>query len=142
MVVLGKGWVKAAALASMVVLLAACQGDGPDMDDYATPSVAHYERHPIIVTQTGAHVKECGAWPEDMTDVANNEPYENFGCFQQQNIAAMVAYPQDLVKPRTQTPPDEMRRMQAIDKYRAGEQIGSAEEEKQKVEIAKVAGSN
>jgi pilus assembly protein CpaD len=141
MVGLGNGLVKAAALAGLALFLAGCQSDGPDMDDFAEPA-AHYDRHPIIVTQTGAHAKRCGAWPEDLTDVSDNEPYENFGCSQQNNIAAMVANPQDLVRPRAQTPPDAMRRIKAIDNYRAGEQIGSAEEEKQKIEISKVAGSN
>jgi type IV pilus biogenesis protein CpaD/CtpE len=139
---LRSGWVKAAMLTGAAVLLAGCQTDGPDEEDFAQPAGAHYERHPIIVTQTGAHAKECGAWPEDLSEMAQNQPYENFGCSQQNNIAAMVAYPQDLEQPRTQTQADAMRRIKSIDKYRAGEQIGSAEEEKQKIEISKIAGSN
>lgn len=138
MVALGGGWMKAAVLAGLALFVAGCQSDGPDMDDFAQP-VAHYERHPIIVTKTGAHARQCGAWPEDLSEVEDNEPYANFGCSQQKNIAAMVANPQDLVTPRTQTPADAMRRIKSIDNYRAGQAISSAEEEKQKIEISKVA---
>jgi type IV pilus biogenesis protein CpaD/CtpE len=135
---LGGKWLKAVALAGTAMFIAGCQMDEADqLDDYQP--VAHYERHPIIVTKSGAHVKQCGNWPKDMAEVSDNEPYDNFGCAQQNNLAAMVANPQDLVRPRTQTPPDAMRRIKVIDKYRAGEQIGSAEEEKQKVEISKIA---
>lgn len=138
----GSGWVKVALLVGATVLLAGCQTDDAELDgDFAQP-VAHYERHPIIVTKTGAHAKKCGAWPEDLSKMDQNEPYENFGCSQQNNIAAMVAYPPDLVKPRTQTQPDAMRRIKAIDNYRAGEQIGSAQEANQKIEISKVAGGS
>jgi len=139
---LGGKWLKAVALTGTAMLIAGCQMDGADeLDDYQP--IAHYERHPIIVTKSGAHVKRCGDWPKDLSDVSDNEPYDNFGCAQQNNVAAMVANPQDLVRPRTQTPPDAMRRIKSLDNYRAGEQIGSAEEAKQKIEISKIAaGSN
>jgi len=138
----GSVWVKVAMLAGVTVLLAGCQSDGMELDGDYPPPVAHYERHPIIVTKTGAHAKRCGAWPEDLSEMDQNEPYENFGCSQQNNIAAMVAYPADLEKPRTQTQPDAMRRIKAFDKYRAGDQIASEKEANQKIEISKVAGEN
>jgi pilus biogenesis lipoprotein CpaD len=53
-------------------------------------------------------------------ETGHNEPYANFGCAQQHNIAALVANPQDLNVPRTSTPPDAMRRSKVISDYRTG----------------------
>ena len=41
----------------------------------------------------------------------------NFGCAQQQNLAAMVANPADLVRPQPMTPADGGRRADVIKKY-------------------------
>jgi pilus assembly protein CpaD len=51
-----------------------------------------------------AVTKECGDWSSDMADTSSNEPYSNFGCSTQNNIAAMVVNPNDLVVPRPMTP--------------------------------------
>ena len=51
-----------------------------------------------------AVTKECGDWSSDMADTSGNEPYSNFGCATQNNIAAMVVNPNDLVVPRPMTP--------------------------------------
>lgn len=51
-----------------------------------------------------AVTKECGDWSTDMADTSSNEPYENNGCSMQNNIAAMVVNPDDLVVPRQTTP--------------------------------------
>ncbi len=68
----------------------------------------------------------CGLWPKDLgisidsTD-NRNEPYWDYGCATQRNLAAMVANPADLVQPRGETPPYEARRSVMMDKYRTGE---------------------
>lgn len=67
----------------------------------------------------------CGLWPQDLgvSDAAfnlKNEPYWNFGCSVQTNVAAQVADPVDLVRGRPETPPDTARRMQNIAKIRSG----------------------
>lgn len=129
------GWLKALALGSIAVVVAGCKMDGAEIDDYYTPT-AHYERHPIIVTKTGAHAKQCGDWPEDLSKTAQNDAYANFGCSQQNNIAAMVANPQDLVRPRPTTPSDPMRRIKVFDNYRNGEAVASAQEKGQDVKIS------
>jgi pilus assembly protein CpaD len=139
MKMLGSNWGlwKLLALGGIAVIVAGCKSDALDMDDYYTPT-AHYERHPIIVTASGAHAHECGSWPEDMTRTEQNTPYENFGCSQQNNIAAMVANPQDLIRPRASAPSDAMRRSKVFDKYREGTEISSAQEQQQKVKISDV----
>lgn len=68
----------------------------------------------------------CGEWPKDLGPgggkaYLTNEPYWNFGCATQHNIAAQVANPADLVQPRGTTPAYEARRAVAIDKYTKGQ---------------------
>jgi pilus assembly protein CpaD len=131
-------WLRFLALAGLALSIAGCSSTEPDRDDFYEPT-AHYERHPIIVTKSGAYAKDCGNWPKDLTETARNEQYENFGCAQQNNLAAMVANPQDLERPRKQGPADATRRSNVIDKYRQGEATAAAQEEKQKVKISDVA---
>jgi pilus assembly protein CpaD len=79
-----------------------------------------------------AEAGPCGLWPEDigaslspsLTRVhpnIENQPYYNFGCSTQQNLAAMIEYPEDLVQPRASTPPYAARRQTVMEKYRKGE---------------------
>jgi pilus assembly protein CpaD len=134
-----EGWWKLLMLGAVAMIIAGCKSDELGMDDYYAQT-AHYERHPIIVTRSGAYVEGCpGGWPKDMTWTAQNTAYEDLGCSQQNNIAAMVANPQDLVRPRRTAPADAMRRSKVFDNYREGTVISSAEETKQKVKISDVA---
>lgn len=132
------GWLKVLALGGVALAAAGCKSDGPTIDDLYQPT-AYYENHPIIVTKSGAHAKECGNWPKDLARTSQNDAYENFGCAQQNNIAAMVANPEDLIRPRRQTPSDAMRRSKIFDDYRNGSTTSGAQEEKQKVTISDVA---
>lgn len=79
-----------------------------------------------------AQAPACGNWPEDLGAAprpsltqlppsADNRPHWNLGCAMQNNLAAAVANPQDLVQPRVETPPLAARRQQVIEKYRKGE---------------------
>jgi pilus assembly protein CpaD len=68
----------------------------------------------------------CGLWPQDLgvSDVkfnANNDPYWNFGCATQSNIASQVADPVDLARGRSEGRVDTVRRMQNIEKLRQGQ---------------------
>jgi pilus assembly protein CpaD len=60
----------------------------------------------------------CGQWPKDLLDTADNRHYANFGCASQNNLAAQVANPADLLGPRAQTTIDAERRGIVIDDYR------------------------
>lgn len=70
-----------------------------------------------ITASTG----ECGRWPEDMlADSTENKHWANFGCATQNNLAAQIANPGDLIAPRGMTPIDAERRSAVIEAYRAG----------------------
>lgn len=60
----------------------------------------------------------CGSWPEDMLARVDNRNWANFGCSYQNNLAAQIANPADLIAPRARTPIDAENRSNAIDQYR------------------------
>ncbi len=69
---------------------------------------------------------ECGQWPEDVAygDPARNfenRSYRNFGCAYQQNFAAQIEDPEDLIRPRAETPASATRRSDVIRKFGKGE---------------------
>ncbi len=68
-----------------------------------------------------AVVPRCGLWPDGSTADFNTTQYQNFGCAQEQNLAAMVDNPADFVRPRAMTPADGGRRADVISKYRKGD---------------------
>ena len=51
-----------------------------------------------------AVTRECGNWSENLATTYDNQPYPNFGCAEQQNVAAMVANPEDFEHPRASSP--------------------------------------
>lgn len=61
----------------------------------------------------------CGEWPADLSnDTFGNRNWYNFGCASQNNLAAQVANPTDLVAPRGMTPIDATQRARVISEYR------------------------
>ena len=81
----------------------------------------------IAFNRIGAHTAPCGPWPDDVTQSSQNRHYAAFGCATQQNLAAMVASPLDLIYPRGMTPPDAARRATVLEKYRNGEVTSAAQ---------------
>lgn len=75
---------------------------------------------PVRVTYTAmrAQTDRCGSWPEDLTNTVENKHYANFGCSYQNNLAAQIANPADLLGPRKQTEIDAENRNIVIDQYR------------------------
>ncbi|GGE33196.1 pilus assembly protein [Agaricicola taiwanensis] len=73
----------------------------------------------------------CGQWPEDIGNSLtsrqgrNNGDYSNFGCAYQKNMAAMIADPEDIIRPRAETPASGARRATIMDKYIKGEATGA-----------------
>jgi len=68
-----------------------------------------------------AHTQSCGDWSENESFTLDNQTPKNFGCSVQQNIAAMVADPSDLLGPGGQGPVDTARRAAVLDHYEKGE---------------------
>jgi pilus assembly protein CpaD len=62
----------------------------------------------------------CGDWSENLAYTLDNATPRSFGCSVQQNIAAMVADPRDLVQPRSFEPGDANRAVAIIGNYEAG----------------------
>lgn len=72
----------------------------------------------VAFTAVKAQTNKCGRWPKDMLESAENKHYANFGCSYQNNVAAQIANPNDLLGPRKQTPIDAENRSRVIDDYR------------------------
>lgn len=78
----------------------------------------------------------CGAW-ENLTATRKNEAYGNFGCAVAANLAAQIANPEDLIRPRDSTPIDAGRRDTVLGKYRKGQITSSAKDEQATGSVAK-----
>ena len=79
-----------------------------------------------FVRLTAKVTSPCGTWPRDLgvsdaREGIRNDTYWNFGCAMQSNVAAQVADPVDLVRPRTEGRPDPIRRAKVIDAVREGQ---------------------
>lgn len=72
----------------------------------------------LVYTSIRAHTDKCGRWPGDLLDTTENKHYANFGCSYQNNLAAQIANPTDLLGPRKRTTIDAENRSEVIDIYR------------------------
>lgn len=72
----------------------------------------------LVYTALAASTGPCGVWSQDiMSNSHANTNYENFGCATQNNLAAQIANPLDLISPRSMSPIDATRRSTAIGSY-------------------------
>lgn len=71
----------------------------------------------VMFTAMAAQTNKCGRWPKDIADTTDNKHYANFGCSYQNNLAAQIANPADLLGPRKQTEIDAENRTRVIDVY-------------------------
>ena len=62
---------------------------------------------------------ECGQWGDDLGDTRENVNYGNYGCATQNNLAEMIANPEDLLGPRGVSEIDASRRDNVISDWRA-----------------------
>jgi pilus assembly protein CpaD len=91
-------------------------------DEPSAPIVVGFERYEAITPK-------CGLDWESLTKTRHNEAFGNFGCAITANIAAQVANPEDLIRPRDSTPVDAQRRTTVLDAYRRGEITSSASDD-------------
>ena len=87
----------------------------------------------LAFAEMRASTGPCGRWPADMMDNAQNRHWANFGCSYQNNLAAQIANPADLLGPRQPGDIDAENRSNAIDDYRdrliAPDMLGNREVE-------------
>lgn len=87
----------------------------------ADPAAAAEPVLRVGFTRYEAQIPKCGQAWESLTATRDNKAYENFGCAVAANMAAQVAHPEDLVRPRDAAPVDAGRRDVVMGKYRRGE---------------------
>ena len=99
------------------------------------------ERAPVILSYKRfvAVATPCGAWTEDYAFDPRNLPPANFGCASQNNLAAMVSDPADLIAPRVMTASDAQRRGVVFDKYRKGEITATNRDDHDSAALSEVA---
>jgi pilus assembly protein CpaD len=85
-----------------------------------------------------ATARPCGDWSSDLAYDPTNSTPPNYGCATQNNMAAMVADPADLIVPRTMTASDAQRRETVIDKYRKGEITATARDDHDSAAVSEV----
>ncbi|MEE2690502.1 MAG: CpaD family pilus assembly protein [Pseudomonadota bacterium] len=86
------------------------------------------EKRQLIMSYTHyvATPSACGDWSGDTMSRYRNLNSPNFGCATQNNLAAMVADPRDLIQPADSSPADAEGRIRVIRAYRTGEPTASA----------------
>jgi pilus assembly protein CpaD len=68
-----------------------------------------------------AHTEACGDWSANLAETQPNDTSPNFGCSVQQNFAAMVANPRDILGPQDMGTSDATRRSDVMGKYEKGD---------------------
>jgi len=106
------------------------QGVPPDQVSIVGYDAAADASAPVVIgflryIAKGPH---CGRDWGNLADTFDNEVYKQFGCSITANIAAQVADPADLLRPRTETAPDAARREVVLDKYRQGDTTSTAKD--------------
>ena len=99
---------------------------GPD-DDTIRVGFLRYEAEKL----------KCGQHWENLAATRNNQAYDNFGCALAANMAAQVANPEDLIRPRDTTPIDTGRRETVLGLYRKGDVTSSKKDEQASGSISK-----
>jgi pilus assembly protein CpaD len=107
------------------------------------PSSVHVEASPgshqvrLSYLRVVAKAPECGLWPTNLARTPGNVAYPNLGCATQQNLAAMIANPADLLGPRTETPRIGDRRDAQWSKFIKGDTTGAKKSKEERVSTQK-----
>lgn len=73
----------------------------------------------VSLTAVGPDCSRLG-WPDNLAFTPRNTPWSNYGCATQNNLAAMIANPRDLVEPQPMDDVDMARRTKVLEEYRKG----------------------
>jgi pilus assembly protein CpaD len=69
-------------------------------ETYPVPAGATAAPIRLTFSAMTASTNACGKWPDDMLNDTENKHWANFGCASQNNLAAQIANPADLLGPR------------------------------------------
>ncbi len=118
----------------------ALNDNGIDYTQISAASYAASERvnRDIVLSYTHyvATASACGVWDGEDEARRRNLNSPNFGCFAQNNLAAMIGDPRDLVAPATFSDPDSQFRIRGVDAYREGDVTSSEADEDIAVQVA------
>ena len=94
---------------------------------YAAPN----PRAPVLAgfETLRAHVPNCAALVSTSRPTGSNQTPEGFGCSVTANLAAQIANPRDIVRPRDMTTADQGRRSRVFEVYRQGETTAAPQEQ-------------
>lgn len=90
-----------------------------------------YQSHPNMPAPVVISYRRLKTLPRDctltsdLTRTFSNQPWPEFGCSQNANLAAMIQDPRQLLEPYPLAAPDMRRRMMVYDKYIKGESPAS-----------------
>lgn len=132
----------AKALALDIGRLAGEAGLAPEDIVLSTYSVSSSEPEaPVVMSFTRyvATVTQCGQdWSKNLGHSFGNKPFPNFGCATQNNLAAMVDDPHDLLAPRPVDTADAERRAAVFKKYRNGESSATPRTQDERANVSNV----
>ena len=86
-----------AILALATLALSGCIADDALNDDGIRNPSESSQAYPLQAMRGKGH--ECGNWPQDLTETAQNTAYVNHGCAVQANIAMEIADPSTIYRP-------------------------------------------
>jgi len=125
-----------------VLLASGVPSNGLVLHHYAPRDPQSFPAIRLSYPRIKATAGPCGMWPEDLgpsvlnPSYSDNQPYYNFGCATQHNMAAMIDNPADLAQPRAETPAYMPRRSEGFEKYRKGEQTATSYPESDKAKLS------
>ncbi|GJL93902.1 MAG: pilus assembly protein [Hyphococcus sp.] len=104
---------------------------------YRTGGVAGGNQMIVSYTHYVATASECGIWSGIKAREYANLASPNYGCATQNNIAAMLADPHDLIAPADGSPRDAAAIVRAFEAYREGETTVSEIDKEINTELSK-----
>ena len=114
---------------------------GPEAVRLASYDAGGAPGAPIVVRydRLSPEALDCTSKWDNLVATRDNSVSKHFGCAMSKNMAAMIADPRDLRRPRAMTPADAGRRAIVLDKYRQGVVTSSAKDDQAQGVISQTA---